>query len=450
LWPRGAVCTFRPHFRELFAQHFRETAKRGRRSNEGNEVGTVRFLLALCVVVTHVKGSSIFGLTLLSGLTAVQCFYVISGFLITMVLNERADYAQVSNFYLSRYLRLWPAYIVVALASLLLTRRDWFSQLAQLVHWDDVAFLALSNLTLFLQDWTLFLRFDAGHLVPTDAFGTWPGPQVNSFLLVPQCWSIGVELTFYLIAPFVCRKVSTLVALLGFGVVTRLIMGALHPPALDPWLYRFAPAEMMLFAAGGLAYFGGQLVYAHRPRLARRACALSVALFVALVFGSELVTPWITKFGGLSRPLLLLNWPLLLLMILTVAPLFFGARSHRLDHALGELSYPLYLCHILVGTLIATWLPERWQAGNGLYVAAVIVVAIALDMAVIKPVDLFRRRLGARTAADLPAAPSAAELAAERSEELSPELSPELLAEPASPAPAVLLLSPTKLRTNLS
>jgi peptidoglycan/LPS O-acetylase OafA/YrhL len=393
-------------------------------------LGTVRFLLALCVVVTHTKGGSIFGLTLFSGLTAVQCFYVISGFLITMVLNERADYARLRNFYLSRYLRLWPAYFVVALASLVLTRSDWLFQLAQVAHWPGIVFLAFSNLTLLFQDWTLFLRFDAGHLVPTEAFGTWPGPQVNAFLLVPQCWSIGVELTFYLIAPFFCRKVSRLLVLLGFGLVVRLIVGALHPPALDPWIYRFAPAEMMLFAAGGLAYFGGRPIYACRPRLARRACALSVALFVALVFGSEIVTPGIAKFGGLSRSLLLLNWPFLLLMIFAVAPLFFGARSHRLDNALGELSYQMYLCHILVGMLIAAWLPERWQAGNALYVGAVILAAIALDVAVVKPVDSFRRRLGARTPADQSAAPR------------SPELT--VLA---NPAPAAILASPTRLGT---
>jgi peptidoglycan/LPS O-acetylase OafA/YrhL len=366
---------------------------------KAHNVGTVRFLLALCVVVTHAKGSSIFGLTLFSGVTAVQCFYVISGFLIAMVLNERADYASLRNFYLSRYLRLWPAYIVVALASIALTRSDWLSQLSQNVRWPGAAFLAFSNLALLFQDWTLFLRFDAGQLVPTDAFGTWPGAQVNSFLLVPQCWSIGVELTFYLIAPFVCRKVSTLVALLGFGIVTRLIIAAMHPPALDPWVYRFAPAEMMLFAAGGLAYFAGRSVYASRPHLAKVACGGAVALFVMLVFGSGIATPWVTKFGGMSRPLLLVNWPFLLVMILSVAPLFYGAGSHRLDNALGELSYPMYLCHMLVGSLIATWLPEQWQAGNALYVATVILAAIALDGLIVKPIDGFRRRLGARAPA---------------------------------------------------
>ena len=72
-------------------------------------MGIVRFLLALCVVVTHAPGGTIFGVRLLSGIVAVQAFYVISGFLITMILNERKQYRYIGNFYLSRYLRLWPS-----------------------------------------------------------------------------------------------------------------------------------------------------------------------------------------------------------------------------------------------------------------------------------------------------------------------------------------------------
>ena len=55
---------------------------------------------------------------LLSGITAVQAFYVISGFLITMVLNERQQYRNSPSFYVSRYFRLWPAYLVVLVATL--------------------------------------------------------------------------------------------------------------------------------------------------------------------------------------------------------------------------------------------------------------------------------------------------------------------------------------------
>jgi peptidoglycan/LPS O-acetylase OafA/YrhL len=63
-------------------------------------MGLVRFLLAFCVVVTHAAGGTILGVRLLSGIVAVQAFYVISGFLITMILNERKHYRLVGNFYL--------------------------------------------------------------------------------------------------------------------------------------------------------------------------------------------------------------------------------------------------------------------------------------------------------------------------------------------------------------
>ena len=76
-------------------------------------MGVVRFLLALSVAVAHAtvleNAGLLFGVRFMSAVSAVQAFYVISGFLITMVLNERAAYSNVVKFYLSRYLRLWPA-----------------------------------------------------------------------------------------------------------------------------------------------------------------------------------------------------------------------------------------------------------------------------------------------------------------------------------------------------
>ena len=83
--------------------------------------------------------------------------------------------------------------------------------------------------------------------------------------IVPQCWTIGVELTFYLIAPLTCRSVRGTAALFLFGLATRLCLGAFVMPGLDPWFYRFAPAEMMLFASGGLAYFAGRAIRKRVP-----------------------------------------------------------------------------------------------------------------------------------------------------------------------------------------
>src|SRR6185436_19406476 len=75
-------------------------------------LGTLRLLLALAVASVHSPFGPIPGFRFLLAPTAVQGFFIISGFFITMVLNENASYRSPRTFYLSRYLRLYPMYIV--------------------------------------------------------------------------------------------------------------------------------------------------------------------------------------------------------------------------------------------------------------------------------------------------------------------------------------------------
>ena len=121
-------------------------------------MGTLRFLLALSVVVGHAYQGQLFGQQVLFAITAVQGFYIVSGFLITMVLNTRKEYLNIKNFYVSRYLRLWPTYLVVAALSISLFRgAGWFSGFAKL----DVPaalFVIASNCLIFFQDTFLFPR----------------------------------------------------------------------------------------------------------------------------------------------------------------------------------------------------------------------------------------------------------------------------------------------------
>jgi len=356
-------------------------------------MGTVRFLLALCVVVTHSPGSAILGFPLLNGITAVQCFYVISGFLITMVLNERAEYQNPRNFYLSRYLRLWPTYAVVALLSLIFF--NWgrmFGQLPSLLHWPDLAFVAFSNLTLFFQDWFLFVRFDNGHLIPAADFSAWPGAQVNSFLLVPQCWSIGVELTFYAIAPFVCRRWWSIAALAVFGAVTRAIIAKLFPPFAGPWLYRFAPSEMLLFASGGLAYFISRAICPSCPKAFKRLSYVALGCFSAVVFGL-LPNAWL---GANISTLNLMLFPVLSLLVISLGSLFYGMRDNKWDQYIGELSYPMYISHIFVAGIVATYVPAEMRSGNLCYVLLTIAFSTMLYVGVTIPADALRKRFGAR------------------------------------------------------
>lgn len=355
-------------------------------------MGIVRFLLALSVVIAHSPSAKLFGLPLLDGATAVQCFYVISGFLITMVLNERRGYLSLGNFYLSRFFRLWPAYIVVALAAITVNWHQMFVQLPKVAGWPALAFIWFSNLTLFFQDWLMFLRLDNGALVPTTNYMLWPN-MLWLFMPVPQCWSLGVELTFYLIAPFVCRSWQRLTSLFVAALLLRFALTWVVPNA-DPWVYRFAPTEMVLFAAGGLAYFAGRDLCPRFPRATKIACFVSIAAMAAFIFAERYMLQVTGVWGWMITYLMFLSGPALALMVLVVAPLFYGTKNSRLDGMLGDLSYPMYVCHFLIMKLMVR--NDLLTPDSGLYVGAVIVVSAMLFYFVTVPTDRFRRRFGAR------------------------------------------------------
>ncbi|MGE9009068.1 acyltransferase family protein [Leptospira interrogans] len=372
-------------------------------------MGTVRFLLALCVVATHSPGGAIFGITMMSGITAVQCFYVISGFLITMILNEREDYKNLGTFYLSRYLRIWPVYILIT--ALTLYFFQWpaiTSELPRLTNWSTYAFILLSNLTIFFQDWFVFLKFENGGLAFTPVFHTLHGPQPYWFEIVPQAWTLGVELTFYAIAPFVCRRWWGAVGLLAFGIAVRMILAGHFGISLNSaFLYRFAPAEMMLFGAGAVMYFVGRLICPLVPKLTIALCIFFVLAFSYMSFFKDHTNQLMDHyFGGSNiQQLLLGNYPILIMMTLAVPSLFYGTRTLRFDRLLGEMSYPMYICHVLIFTLINTYLPAGAQLGNALYVVLVLATSLALVLLLILPIDNVRRSLGRRDKADFAVTP---------------------------------------------
>jgi peptidoglycan/LPS O-acetylase OafA/YrhL len=315
---------------------------------------------------------------------------VISGFLITFVLNERREYRNLGNFYASRYLRLWPPYILVALASLILLRWDLtFTRLPASASFASMVFIDFSNLTLLFQDWIMFLRFDQGRLAFTQAFGLEQPPIPVQFLMVPQCWTLGVELTFYAIAPFVCRSWRRVALLLAFGLTVRLALGRMGLTG-DPWLYRFAPAEMMLFAAGGLSYFAGRTVLPRFPVATKIAGLACVAAFVALTFGGGWVYPWLSV-----NSTIVLTYPTVLAFAaIAAAPLFYATRQWWLDRILGEMSYPIYIVHTLVSNSIHRYAPE-WMTDTT-YLFTVLGLSAAMVYGVILPLDRFRRRFGGR------------------------------------------------------
>jgi peptidoglycan/LPS O-acetylase OafA/YrhL len=336
----------------------------------------------------------LFGVELMSGIAAVQAFYIMSGFLITFILNEDRWYRSVRSFYVSRYLRLWPTYAVIAVISLALQPDHPLRTASTSLGAVPLALVGSANLTLFSGDWLMFVERAGSTLRFTALFGTGPHPWMNEYLLVPQCWTLGVELTFYLLAPFVCRRWTNLTLLLLFGVLVRVVLGFELPPDKDPWMYRFSPAEMMLFAAGGVSYFVGREMCSRLPTSVVTVVGLACVAGATLVtVGNGHVHPRIEQyFGNTYSHTLYLQDPFTLLgFVLTCPFLFYGTKHMTFDRLVGELSYPIYVSHLLVLFVLTRYAPALMISNDLPYFLAVIAASAGLYAFVGAPIDRFRR-----------------------------------------------------------
>jgi peptidoglycan/LPS O-acetylase OafA/YrhL len=344
-------------------------------------MGLFRLVLALCVVLGHGLNLPIPAAT---ADIAVQTFYIVSGFYMALVLTER--YHSLRAFFTNRWLRLYPAYFVVLAVTLahallrwqlgrqsnvpgLLTYESHFAPL-DLV---SKSYLVLTNALLWGQDVALFLRIsDDGSSLAFTTNALSANPHVETFLLVPQSWSLSIELGFYLLAPWlVARRTWTLIGILGATIALRLVLAS-RGLTFDPWTYRFFPVEVGSFVLG-------ILIYRHRRRDApittqRAATALLVGAALLL---SLLPESWLVRVAFYG----LVAWALPLAFQLT--------RNNRADRYLGDLSYPVYLVHLLAISV------AYYSGWSGVRLALLILVmtagsAILLHEVVQRPIDRLR------------------------------------------------------------
>ena len=349
-------------------------------------MGTSRTIFAIAVVLVH---CSPFGLLLVGGRNAVQLFYIISGFLISYVLTERKTYATVGAFYLNRYLRLYPVYFVVAIAALVLNlfADPAFFQLYRQIPTSAQALLIFGNSVLFGQDWVMFAAVKAGHLVPSSNFADSDVPLYDG-LLAPQAWTLGVELSFYLIAPFVLPRRKWIWGLLFASVLLRVYLIHIGLGAHDPWTYRFFPTEVALFLCGSLAH--QVLLPVYERKLGDRAGAAAI---VATLF----VVAYSCAFSWLPGGLQLRSLVLIACFVLLVPLTFMFQNRYSFDRKIGELSYPIYVCHMLVVSLVGRWFEVRAKHDAVLKtvitVALTVVLAAALNACIAIPFEKVRLRL---------------------------------------------------------
>ncbi|NID10155.1 acyltransferase family protein [Fibrivirga algicola] len=368
-------------------------------------MGLLRFLLALAVVAGHCDSG--LGIKFMNGQIAVQSFYIISGFYISLILNEK--YVHQPNAYWlfisNRLLRLFPLYWAVLLATFLFSIT--FSIVSHshdnpaLAVYSTVQFnpfslvaLILSNIFIIGQDLIMFMGINPedGHFFLTANFwGT--KPPLHSFLLVPQAWTLALELMFYAMAPFLVRRgYKSILLFVAGSLAIRLLLYTQLGLTNDPWTYRFFPNEIMFFLLGTLSY---KLFVELRNRPVQKNRQLGLYLIVITLTSLYAFIP-AGRFE--SFPFSIREVAYFALLIGTIPYLFMLSNRYAADSHIGELSFPIYITHILIILVIhkvhLPWLNQGW-----IIVLITIAASYLLNRFVSIPVEKIRQARVAKPAA---------------------------------------------------
>ncbi|WP_272701190.1 acyltransferase family protein [Desulfovibrio sp. Fe33] len=348
-------------------------------------MGFIRLLLAFAVFNSHFP--TLEHSPLVNGHEAVLTFFAISGFYMALVLDK--SYGDARSFYLSRFLTLYPMYVLALTISLgLLAGLDIHSltnrESLRAILADPAAFavMAWTSAVTFGQELLFSLaRLPEGGL----RFVTDSRQALWSDAPLIQGWSLSLELTFYALAPFLVRlRTRTLLSLLGASLALKLAVMNSHLSGIV-FFKRFFLLEFWLFAGGILAY----RVHRKLPAAPRWFDYGLFSVLIGLVLTSD----------GVAKPLLPFFLPVATLLMLPLV--FRGFKRLQFDRFTGKVSYPFYLLHYIVIALFETYAdePEGW-----LILAAALTASVAVHFLFNSGIESLKTKLRRRHTLPVPAA----------------------------------------------
>lgn len=276
------------------------------------------------------------------GWMGVDLFFVLSGFLITGILldsRETPSRFYYGGFYGRRILRIGPAFVVVMAALVLapgITGQSPAEHQRLIAH----------------EGW--YWAFLANALIAAHG---WHGviPQTSPL------WSLAVEEQFYLVWPYVVRRLSSYAALwLGLvliaGVATLRLLLSLRGVDGNT-LYVLMPTRADLLAWG--------IVLAALVRLPIGISAVKRLLLPALLGAAVIASAVITRESSAAfspRAMVVIGYPAIALLaaVLVAIAIVHEPRVLRWSWltGLGKVSYGLYLWHMVGIAVAAELLPN--------------------------------------------------------------------------------------------
>ena len=307
----------------------------------------------------HMEAESFWGRI---GLYGVAIFYVLSGLTLYHVYEARmqARKAPLTDFYLKRVFRLFPLLWLIMPVYLIIdpTLRDWdrillnFTGLFGFIRWDEPIGVGV--------------------------------------------WSIGNELVFYLFFPLFLF--SARYSRVAFAIVCLLIVGmgayfAFYSikdamPLANQWRDYVNPFNQIFLFLGGVT-IGYLTKYRSLPTLPLVAILLA-GIVVFIVYPASGNT--VTLVTGLNRFIFSATC-LAVCVAMYKLPFAFPKMLHVPLHALGEISYALYLLHPLVYKVVK-FAAKQFNFSPWVTIIIAIAATIILSQLVYRYYEQYFIRLG--------------------------------------------------------
>jgi peptidoglycan/LPS O-acetylase OafA/YrhL len=284
-----------------------------------------------------------------AGWSGVDLFFVLSGFLITGILHDtQHDPSYYRKFYARRTLRIFPIYyLFAAIVLLIFPFAVW--------HRGDLFFL-------------VYLGYPAALI--------WPS-ILNLPVRITHLWSLSVEEQFYMLWPWLMRKLQIPRNILAFCAAVGVGSLAFRI-AFPVWAYASLPARMDDLA------LGAALAILVRSDLRKRCERLAFPLFAASVAGMVLICAIRHTDEHGDRLICTLGFTVIAvaygsLLLLSLGPLsgFFSLPVLRI---FGKYSYGMYLYHFPLTAVFERLKPfvARFPLGALAYVAVCLVANLAI------------------------------------------------------------------------
>lgn len=286
-------------------------------------------ILGVLMVHTNQYGraieSSIFEKIVGMGAKGVQLFYLASAFTLFMSFSSRSakEIFPIRNFFIRRFFRIAPMYYIGICYYLFqdgLGSRYWLG--------DETHISALNILSNF-----------------TFLHGFYPY-WITS--IVPGGWSIGVEMTFYAVLPFLFSKIKNINQAFNFFIVSLFGNFLLHfflskfhiissERLWDEYLFLYFPSQLPIFSIGIFMYFIIVQDNGIKNISGKSLLVFSLILLVQLVTGNQFILQNHIIFGLVF-----------LIFGLALSKYRFKLIINPIVNYIGRISFSMYLVHFAV------------------------------------------------------------------------------------------------------